>query len=243
MESGFRKLVRRQTIGALLVEPIQARGGINLPPSGFLPMLRRLCDESGVLLVLDEIYTGFGRTGKWFACEHSGTVPDVICLGKALTGGFPMSACVGKSEVMDRAWPESDGEAIHTSTFLGHPVGCAMAIAQIKTITDEELVEHSAKLGTTLLADLSKIASEISKVRCKARGMGLMTGLELRDRNGKPATQLSLKVIKEMLKRGFVLLPEGEDANVISLTPPLTISSRQLTRTLKALVEQIEECQ
>ncbi len=132
LESRIRRLFRRERIGAILVEPIQVRGGINIPPPGFLPMLRRLCDEHQALLILDEIYTGFGRTGKWFACEHSGTVPDVICLGKALTGGFPLSACVGRADLMDAAWPPSSGEAIHTSTFLGHPVGCAMALAQIQ---------------------------------------------------------------------------------------------------------------
>ena len=128
----MRRLFRRERIGAVLVEPIQVRGGIDIPPPGFLPMLRRLCDEHQALLILDEIYTGFGRTGQWFACEHSATVPDLICLGKALTGGFPLSACVGRAELMDAAWPPSSGEAIHTSTFLGHPVGCAMALAQIR---------------------------------------------------------------------------------------------------------------
>ena len=107
-------------------------------------MLRKLCDEYGALLILDEIYTGFGRTGKWFACEHSGVIPDLICLGKALTGGFPLSACVGRADLMDAAWPPSTGEAIHTSTFLGHPVGCAMALAQIKEISRLKLCERSA---------------------------------------------------------------------------------------------------
>ena len=118
---------------------MQARGGINIPPPEFLPLLRKLCDEHGALLILDEIYTGFGRTGKWFACEHTGVVPDLICLGKALTGGFPLSACVGRADLMDAAWPASRGEAIHTSTFLGHPVGCAMALAQIKEIEQLEI--------------------------------------------------------------------------------------------------------
>jgi 4-aminobutyrate aminotransferase-like enzyme len=147
IESRMRRLFRRERIGAVLVEPVQVRGGINIPPPGFLPMLRRLCDEHDALLILDEIYTGFGRTGRWFACEHSGTVPDVICLGKALTGGFPLSACVGHGELMDAAWPPSSGEAIHTSTFLGHPVGCAMALAQIKEIKAGKLVQRSAELG------------------------------------------------------------------------------------------------
>ena len=95
--------------------------------------------------MLDEIYTGFGRTGKWFACEHSEVTPDLICLGKALTGGFPLSACVGRAEIMDAAWPLSHGEAIHTSTFLGHPVGCAMALAQIEQIEKLKLVRERVK--------------------------------------------------------------------------------------------------
>src|SRR5678809_249155 len=121
----------------------------------FLPMLRRLCDEHGALLVLDEIYTGFGRTGAWFACEHSRVVPDIICLGKGLTGGFPLSACVGRAELMD-AWPPTSGEAIHTSTFLGHPVGCAMALANIEEIRRRHLVEYSAELGVFLSHRLSR---------------------------------------------------------------------------------------
>src|SRR5258708_47084 len=156
-EFQIRNFFRRGWIGAVLVEPIQARGGINVPPPEFLPLLRKLCDEFGALLILDEIYTGFGRTGKWFACEHSQTIPDLICLGKALTGGFPLSACVGRADLMDAAWPQSKGEAIHTSTFLGHPVGCAMALAQISEIGKLKLPERSAELGEFLLGELQKI--------------------------------------------------------------------------------------
>src|SRR2546430_12324722 len=126
-------------------------GGMD-PQRQFLPLLRRLCDEHRALLLLDEIYTGLGRSGKWFACEHSGVVPDMVCLGKALTGGFPLSACVGRADLMDAAWPASSGEAIHTSTFLGHPVGCAMALAQIREIETRNLVQRSATLGRSLLS-------------------------------------------------------------------------------------------
>jgi 4-aminobutyrate aminotransferase-like enzyme len=224
----IRTVCRRQKIGAILVEPIQGRAGINVPPPEFLPRLRRLCDEHGMLLILDEIYTGFGRTGKWFACEHSGVVPDIICLGKALTGGFPLSACVGRAELMDAAWPESRGEAIHTSTFLGHPVGCAMALAQIDEIRRHQLCQRSAKLGSHLLKLLQ---SEISHptIHITLRGSGLMIGLELRQPDSAPATELAGHVVTEMLHRGFILLPEGEHGNVISFTPPLTISDAQLS--------------
>jgi 4-aminobutyrate aminotransferase-like enzyme len=236
VESAIRRLCRRHRIGGILVEPVQGRGGIRVPPAAFLPLLRRLCDQAGLLLIVDEIYTGFGRTGRWFACEHSGTVPDLICLGKALTGGFPLSACVGRAEVMDAAWPKSTGEAIHTSTFLGHPVGCAMALAQMGEIARRRLVERSARLGSRLVEGLSAIQPP-RPWRATARGLGLMAGLELRQSDGAPARTVALEAIKGLLRRGFILLPEGEAANVISFTPPLTITASQLDGSVSALDE------
>lgn len=207
---------------AILVEPIQARGGIRVPPAGFLPLLRRLADELGLLLILDEIFTGFGRTGPWFACEETKTIPDVICLGKALTGGFPLSACVGRADIMDRAWPASPGEALHTSTFLGHPVGCAMALAQIAEL--EPIIESGevAAKGAFLLGALPN-----------GRGRGLMVGLDV------GSTERSLCIVKNLLSRGFIFLPEGEHANVIAFTPPLTITLPQLRRAVAALKREL----
>ncbi len=236
IESRIRQIFRREKIGAILVEPVQARGGINIPPPEFLPLLRNLCDEFGALLILDEIYTGFGRAGKWFACEHSGVAPDLICLGKALTGGFPLSACVGRADLMDAAWPASTGEAIHTSTFLGHPVGCAMALAQISEIRRLKLCERSVALGNFLLKQLS-ILHPPSSMLLSARGLGLMAGVELTLPNGKPATEATLAAIKKLLHRGYVFLPEGEHGNVISFTPPLTITKTQLAKAVGALKE------
>jgi 4-aminobutyrate aminotransferase-like enzyme len=233
VEFQIRHFFRRERIGAILVEPVQARGGIIVPPKEFLPLLRKLCHEFGALLILDEIYTGFGRTGKWFACEHSGVIPDLICLGKALTGGFPLSACVGRADLMDAAWPPSRGEAIHTSTFLGHPVGCAMALAQIAEIEKLNLSQRSSELGEFLLEELSKVQSPKSKAA--ARGLGLMAGLELNLPNGKPATEVVISTIKKLLARGFIFLPEGEFGNVISFTPPLTITKRQLSKAVAEL--------
>jgi len=237
VEARIRRLFRYESIGAILAEPIQARGGINVPPPEFLPLLRRLCDEHGALLILDEIYTGFGRTGKWFACEHAGVVPDLVCLGKALTGGFPLSACVGRADLMDAAWPASRGEAIHTSTFLGNPVGCAMALAQIREIERLKLPQRSKELGRFLREQLFKVQS--SKFKVDVRGLGLMAGMELRLPNGKPATEAAMQVIKKMLRRGFIMLPEGEHGNVISFTPPLTIAKVQLLKAVTALVDTL----
>src|SRR5206468_5649566 len=162
-------------------------------------------------------FTGFGRTGRWFACEHSGVIPDVICLGKALAGGFPLSACIAKAELMDAAWPAATGEALHTSTFLGHPVGCAMALAQIEEIGRLDLVRRSAEVGDQFLRML-RATDWPQGFQYDIRGLGLMAGLELRWADGAPATSAVLSVVKRTLREGFILLPEGEHANVISFT-------------------------
>ncbi|MCZ7638969.1 MAG: aminotransferase class III-fold pyridoxal phosphate-dependent enzyme [Verrucomicrobia bacterium] len=235
VERRLRQVLSSGRVGAVLVEPVQGRGGIRVPPPDFLSMVRRVSEACGALLVLDEIYTGFGRTGRWFACEHAGVVPDVICLGKALAGGFPLSACVGRAEVMDAAWPESTGEAIHTSTFLGHPVGCAMALAQIAEIRRLRLVPRSERLGRLLRRGLRGLGREWGGLRLAARGLGLMAGLELCRRDGCPATEETLAVIKSLLQEGWLCLPEGEASNVIGFTPPLTISERQLEAAVRAV--------
>ena len=233
-DQALRRHLATRKFGAVIVEPIQGRGGVRVPPDGFLPMLRALCDRYDALLILDEIYTGFGRTGSWFACEHSGTVPDLICLGKALTGGFPLAACVGRASLMDQAWPLSGGEAIHTSTFLGHPVGCAMALAQIKEIQRLNLVKRSHRLGREFL-DFLRTLPTPPGLRAEVRGRGLFVGIELFEGSGEPATKVAFAVIKSMLRLGFILLPEGEHGNVIGLTFSLTITSHKLETTAQAL--------
>jgi len=186
-----------------------------VPPDDFLPGLRRFCDEHGLLLILDEVYTGFCRTGRWFACEHWGVVPDLICVGKALGGGLPISACIGRAEVMD-SWPESQGEAIHTSTFLGNPLACAAALASIAEMKRLRLWERAATLG-----------AHIQK-RLPVRGKGLMLGLEVGD-----ATVLC----ERLLQRSIIAIPEGERGEVLGLTPPLTITRRELDFCLDTIEE------
>lgn len=242
LEPVLKRAMHRHSIGAILVEPIQARGGIQVPPHGFLKLLRDTADEQKAVLILDEIYTGFGRTGNWFATEFENVIPDLVCLGKALTGGFPMSACVGRSDLMDSAWPPSDGEAIHTSTFLGHPVGCAMALAQIDVIAREHLVSRARHSGTALLNGLHCLADELNaagRVRAAARGRGLMVGLELNEIDGSPASDLSIRVVQDMLARRVILLPEGASGNVLGLTPPLILSSKQSDQALTTLADSV----
>ena len=226
-------------IGAILVEPVQGRGGDVVPPDGFLPGLRRICDERGLLLILDEIYTGFGRTGRWFACEHWGVAPDILVVGKGLTGGMPFAACIGTDAVME-AWPKSTGEAIHTSTFLGHPLGCAAALASIGALRDEGLVERSAELGARILARLREMTADHPRVG-EVRGLGMMIGIELvRDRGTRePAPELAGRVVIDTLRRGLLTLGGGIHGSVLSLSPPFVITEAQVDAALAILGEAL----
>lgn len=203
-------------IGAVLVEPIQGRGGKVVPPEGFLKFLRQWCDDNGVLLIFDEIYSGFHRSGKWFACEWDEVVPDLICLGKALSSGFPISACVGKEDVMDQ-WPESSGEALHTSTFLGHPVGCAMALKSLDILARPETIEIVARASMNLKKALHDLHHD---GLVEVRGRGLMVGLELEQNAGK--------LLAELLSEGLIFLADGPAGNVLSFTPPFVISEEEI---------------
>jgi 4-aminobutyrate aminotransferase-like enzyme len=199
--------------GAVIVEPIQGRGGMNVPPDDFLPALRKFCDAHGLLLILDEIYTGFCRTGRWFACEHWDVIPDLICVGKGMAGGFPMSACIGRAEVMD-SWPETKGEAIHTSTFLGNPLGCAAALACIAEMKRMKLDKRAEQFGAFV------------KSKMPVRGKGLMLGLPVEN---APET------CQRLLRAGILALPEGDHGEVLGITPPLTITQGEMEYCLGRL--------
>ena len=208
-------------IGAVVVEPFQGRGGKVIAPPGFLQGLRDWCDQYDVLLIFDEIYTGFHRTGKWFACEWDGVVPDLICVGKAMSGGFPISACVGKAKVMD-AWPESPGEALHTSTFLGHPVGCAMALKSLEILERKETQILVAQTSRVLEESLKPLV-QLPAVR-ELRGRGVMWGLELLE----PAGPL----LSVLLQEGLLFLADGPKGNVLSFTPPFGVSEEEVTHAV-----------
>ncbi len=225
-------------VGGILAEPVQGRGGDIVPPATFLPGLRRICDERGILLILDEIYTGFGRTGRWFACEHWGVVPDLIVVGKALTGGMPFAACIGTDAVMG-AWPRSTGEALHTSTFLGHPLGCAAALASIEVIRREGLVERAATEGAYALGRLRETLRDVPGV-AEVRGLGLMIGIELVDPvTGEPDAARAGRVVTGALRRGVLVLSGGVSGNVMSISPPLAIERELLRHGLAVVAENL----
>jgi 4-aminobutyrate aminotransferase/(S)-3-amino-2-methylpropionate transaminase len=219
-------------VGAVLVEPVQGRGGERVPPRGFLRKLRQLCDREGWLLIADEIYTGFGRTGRWFACDHEAVVPDLLCVAKGLASGMPISACLGRAEVMD-AWPASRGEALQTQTFLGHPPGCAAALACLEVLDQEKLVERAAQSGAAALELLRRELVGRERIR-DVRGLGLMIGVEC----DRPETVQ--RAVRAALSRGVILIPSGDDGRVISITPPLCIEREALVAALAILVECLE---
>jgi 4-aminobutyrate aminotransferase / (S)-3-amino-2-methylpropionate transaminase / 5-aminovalerate transaminase len=228
-------------IGAILVEPVQGRGGMRTPKPLFLKGLRALAARHKILLIADEIFTGFGRTGRWFGVDHAVVVPDLLCVGKALASGFPLSACIGSKKTM-AAWPVSDGEAIHTSTFLGNPLGCAMALASLEVLSKRRLPARAASLGQWWKRQLMEALGSHSQV-AEVRGVGLMIGIELvRDRRSlEPDSALASRVVVGALQRGLILLTSGLHRNVLSLTPPLTISRRDLERGTSVLRQVLYE--
>ena len=221
----------RVPIGAVLVEPIQGRGGERVPPDGFLAALRALCDREGWLLIADEVYTGFGRTGRWFACEHEGVVPDLLCVGKGLASGMPISACIGRARVMD-AWPASTGEALHTQTFLGHPPSCAAALASIAVLEDEKLVERAAELGAIALDRLRRRLAGRAGV-ADVRGRGLLLAIEC------DSGEIALRACARALARGVIAVPSGDRGEVVAITPPLSIESELLALALDVVADAL----
>nr|CAA9284524.1 Adenosylmethionine-8-amino-7-oxononanoate aminotransferase [uncultured Armatimonadetes bacterium] len=218
---GFvEEALQGKNIGALIVEPIQGRGGIIEPPPGWLSGLRQLCDAHGVLLIADEIFTGWGRTGDWFACDAEGVVPDILCVGKAMGGGFPISACVARPHIM-AAWGESRGEALHTSTFLGSPLGCAAALAAIAELEERDLPGRARVVGGHFKGRLRALAERHPEAIVEVRGRGLMLGLRL------ASSSLVLRLVYDLLARGLIVLPAGP-GDVLEFVPPLTVMEEQI---------------
>jgi len=219
-------------IGTLLLEPIQGRGGVIVPPDGFLRGLRTICDARGVVLVLDEIFTGFGRTGTRFACEREGVVPDLLCVGKALAGGVPIAALIGRPAVM-RAWPENTGEALHTATFLGNPLACAAALANLAEMERLDVIGRVQRGEPHVRERLERIAA-LPAVR-DLRGRGYFWGLEFAD--GAVAN----RIVVRALAAGVIILQSGPAGTSITITPPLVIDDEQLDRALDIIERIVRE--
>jgi 4-aminobutyrate aminotransferase/(S)-3-amino-2-methylpropionate transaminase len=221
----------RNDVGAVLIEPVLGRGGIIVPPPGFLAALRRLCERRGAVLIADEVLTGLGRTGAQLACVQQGAQPHLLCLGKALGGGLPISACIGDAKTM-AAWGDPEGEALHTGTFFGNPLACAAALAALDVLQRDDLAARAEHVGLALIGSLrARLGSRVQAVR----GVGLLIGIEL----GSPARALALG--RALLERGYITVPAAADARVISLTPPLVIADALLAGFVDAFEHALAE--
>ena len=213
-----REAITEKT-AAILVEPIRGEGGVRIPPDSYLRGLREICAKKDVLLMLDEVQTSFGRTGKLFACQHWDVTPDVMCLAKPFAGGLPIGITVAKEDVMSSL---KTGE--HSSTFSGSPLICAAACAAIDVVLDEKLADRAADLGRYFKERLLEIQAKY-KIVNEVRGLGLMIGVELRCD--------VLRTIFELMKRGMLALDAGR--NVLRFLPPLVIEKEQIDKLISAL--------
>lgn len=221
--------LRAGTIGAVLVEPVLGRGGVISPPSGFLAALARLAKERGAVFVADEIWTGLGRSGAMLRSVDAGVVPDVVCLGKGLGGGFPVSACVGSANVM-ASWRRDD-EVVDTSTFAGAPLACSAAIATLDVIRRERLVDRSAELGGAFVGQIRDALLDVALVT-DVRGAGLMVGIDFGARPGAAS-----RAQRNFLRRGYIVSTGGGRREVVVLTPPLTIAKPLLDGFVAVVAE------
>jgi 4-aminobutyrate aminotransferase len=230
----LQKYVPPEDVAAMLFEPIQGEGGYVVPPPEYFQRLKKLADKYGLLIIDDEVQSGIGRTGKWFAIEHWNVEPDIICSAKALASGLPIGATVAKAKIMD--WTEGS----HASTFGGNPLSCAAAAAVLEVIKEEKLLENANKQGSYALKRLGEL-KERSEIVGDVRGKGLMIGVELVEdkESKKPAAQKAAQVIIRSWKRGVAIVTCG--ASTIRIVPPLTIQREMLDTALDIVEDTIEE--
>lgn len=212
---------------AMLVEPVLGEGGYVVPPEGFLQGVRQICDEHGILLMVDEIQSGFGRTGKWFALEHFNLEPDIMTVAKGLASGMPISGVFARTALMERWKPGS-----HGGTFGGNPVSCAAASATIQVMREEGLPENARARGEQLMTGLRKLQEEYPFIG-DVRGLGLMTGVEFTGEYGKPDKSTAKAVIHACQEQGLLMLTCGPWDNTIRFIPPLIVSSEQIHEGLE----------
>ncbi|CAK1855660.1 4-aminobutyrate aminotransferase PuuE [Vibrio crassostreae] len=223
-------------VAAIIFEPVQGEGGFYQAPAEFAQGLRELCDKHGIMLIADEIQTGFARTGKMFATEYLGIEPDMITMAKGIAGGFPISAVVGKSDVMDSALPGGLG-----GTYAGSPLGCVAGLEVLKIIEEEQLCAKAMGIGEVVNARMSKLQESVPAIG-EIRTTGAMMAIEFTDpESGKPLQDLTKAVIAKAQENGLILLSCGVKANVIRLLPPLTIESEVLSEGLDKLEKIILE--
>lgn len=222
-------------VAAVIVEPILGEGGYIVPPSGFLRDLRTLCDEHQILLIVDEIQTGFGRTGRFFAMEHEEVIPDILVMAKGLASGMPLSAIAAPRELMEK-WPTGS----HGGTYGGNAIACAAAVATMHVLRKEGLVKNSAARGRELLEGLEEIASRYLAIG-EVRGKGLMVAAEFSRDKREPWVNFGKEVVKAALKRRLMLMTCGPYDHIVRFVPPLVVKSEEINKSLSIFEESLQE--
>ncbi|MBI5399443.1 aminotransferase class III-fold pyridoxal phosphate-dependent enzyme [Candidatus Saganbacteria bacterium] len=217
----IEKLCREKNIAAIIFEPIIGEGGYLVQSEELVKGLRRLCDQYGVLLIADEIQTGFGRTGKWFAVEHFGIKPDIICLAKGIASGFPLGGIAAAAELMAKWSPGS-----HGTTYGGNPVCCAASLATIEVIKKANLVSKAKQLGFYLIKKLHQLQQQFPAIK-DVRGLGLMIGVDFQD------SAMVKRIVNYCLAHGLVIIPTGAEGTVVRFIPPLIVTKEQINQALK----------
>jgi 4-aminobutyrate aminotransferase len=224
-----------EDLAGIVIEPIAGEGGYIVPPDGFLQGLREICDRHGALLIVDEVQTGGGRTGKMFAVEHWDVVPDVICLAKSLGGGLPLGAILAKADIME-AWPP----AAQGTTFGGNPIACRAGLATLQIIQEENLMDNAVKIGDYIQNEFRQAQKELPMIG-DVRGKGLMVSVELINADGSPASESIKEIIKKMGAKGIVLTKCG--ASSLRFAPPLIISQEQAKEGVDIILEMVRSLQ
>ncbi|NQZ05735.1 MAG: 4-aminobutyrate--2-oxoglutarate transaminase [Algicola sp.] len=238
LENLFKAAIAPSDVAAIIIEPVQGEGGFYQAPVSFLQALRALCDQHGIVLIADEIQTGFGRTGKMFSFEHADVEPDLITMAKGIAGGFPLAAVVGKSAIMDAPLPGGLG-----GTYGGSPVACAAALAVLDVIEEEDLLSRSRLIGSIFNERLSQLQRKYPKLILEVRNQGSMIALELvKDGdNEQPNTELTQAIIGNAARYGLVLLACGFYSNVIRFLPALTITDALINEGLNQFEQLFAE--
>jgi 4-aminobutyrate aminotransferase/(S)-3-amino-2-methylpropionate transaminase len=237
LEEFFLVEVAAEEVAAIIMEPVQGEGGFVVPSKTFVQGVKAICEKHGILLIADEIQTGFGRTGKLFAMEHFDVIPDIMTMSKSIAAGLPISAVTGRSEVMDAPEPGQIG-----GTYGGSPLGCVAALKVIEMMEEENLLEKANQIGKTVISRFQTM-QEKHAVIGDVRGLGAMVAVELvLDRESKtPADELTAKIVAECNRRGVVTLSAGIFKNVIRILSPLVITDAQLAEALDIIEEVFGE--
>jgi len=235
----FEYVIEPEEVAAILVEPVQGEGGYVIPPRSWLVELRKICDQHGILLIFDEVQTGFGRTGKWFAADIFNVQPDILAIAKAIANGFPLGATAARAEIM-KAW----GPLSHGTTCGGNPVSCAAGLAVLEIIQEENLLENARKQGTYMLDKLRDLQTK-APIIGDVRGLGLMIAAEFvkPDTDKEPNTEVVRRVLQIALDKDLLLYPCGHWNQTIRLIPALTVTRDQIDEGLKIFTEAVLEAQ